>query len=159
MACAGRRNGMWRRPARLGQSSRSGGRRMPSRPDERVVAVSAAGGLAAAADRALQAVGPLPEVLAGRRVAVLKPNFVAGRPGRTGATTSLALIAAVAQAVHAAGAQPVLCEFPGTEFDFEATLAILRLDEFCRQHDIRLVRQVDRWLERRPAGSQRLKRF
>src|SRR5919205_946815 len=48
---------------------------------------------------------------------LLTPNFVAGRPARTGATTSLDLIAAVADAVHAAGAPPLLCEFPGTEFD------------------------------------------
>jgi len=68
-------------------------------------------------------------------------------------------IAAVAEAVHAAGATPMLCETPGTEFDVEATYAILGLEEFCRKHDIGMVRKIDRWLELRPAGARRLKRF
>jgi len=92
-------------------------------------------------------------------VAVLKPNFVAGRPARTGATTSLDLIAAVADAVHAAGATPLLCESPGTEFDAEATYTILGLDAFCRRHEIGFVRHVDHWLEVRPPGARRLKHF
>src|SRR5207248_10193830 len=109
--------------------------------------------------RAIALLGGMPAVLDGRRVAILKPNFVAGRPARTGATTSLDLISAVAEAVHAAGATPLLCESPGTEFDVEATYTILGLDEFCRRHEIGIVRQSDHWLELRPAGARRLKRF
>src|SRR5207302_3183953 len=101
-----------------------------------VVTVRTGDDIGAATRRALALLGGMPAVLDGRRVAVLKPNFVAGRPARTGATTSLDLIAAVAEAVHAAGATPLLCESPGTEFDFEDTYTILGLDEFCRQHDI-----------------------
>ena len=115
--------------------------------------------IGAATRRAIALLGGMPAVLAGRRVALLKPNFVAGRPARTGATTSLDLIAAVADAVHAAGATPLLCEFPGTEFDVAATHTILGLEEFCRRHEIGLVRRVDQWLELRPAGARRLKRF
>jgi uncharacterized protein (DUF362 family)/Pyruvate/2-oxoacid:ferredoxin oxidoreductase delta subunit len=115
--------------------------------------------IGSATRRAIQMVGSMPEILDGRRVALLKPNFVAGRSSQTGATTHLELIAAVADAVHEAGAKPILCEFPGTEFDFESTVAILHLDEFCRAHDIGMIRQVDRWRELRPNGARRLKRF
>jgi uncharacterized protein (DUF362 family)/ferredoxin len=131
----------------------------PSGQDQRVATLSIDGDIAGATQRAIALLGPMSTILAGRRIAILKPNFVAGRPDRTGATTNLNLIAAVAESIHAAGATPVLCEFPGTEFDFEATLTILGLEAFCQQHDIGLVRQVDRWLELRPAGARRLKRF
>lgn len=126
---------------------------------QQVVTLRSDGDVAAATRRAIDLVGSMDSILAGRRVAVLKPNFVAGRPDRTGATTHLSLIAAVAEAVHAAGATPLLCESPGTEFDFEATYTILGLDEFCRKHGIGIVRNVDRWVEIRPAGAKRLKRF
>src|SRR5262249_10628944 len=131
----------------------------PSRQDQRVATVNIDGDRAGAAQGAIELIGPMSNILAGRRIAVLKPNFVAGRPDRTGATTNLDLIAGVAAAVHAAGATPVLCEFPGTEFDYQATLTILGLEEFCRRHDIGLVRQLARWLNLRPPGARRLKRF
>src|SRR5437763_16773013 len=92
--------------------------------------------------RVIEVRGGMSAVLDGRRVAVLKPNFVAGRPARTGATTSLDLIAAVADAVHAAGATPLLCESPGTEFDGEATYTILGMEAFCRRHEIGFVISV-----------------
>lgn len=131
----------------------------PTSGAQRVVTLRTGDDIAAAARRAMELVGSIDTILGGRRVAVLKPNFVAGRPDRTGATTHLSLIAAVAEAVHAAGAMPMLCESPGTEFDFEATYTILGLGEFCRKHEIGIVHPVDRWLELRPAGAKRLKRF
>jgi uncharacterized protein (DUF362 family)/Pyruvate/2-oxoacid:ferredoxin oxidoreductase delta subunit len=121
--------------------------------------VRTADDVGSATRRAIALLGGMSAVLAGRRVAVLKPNFVAGRPARTGATTSLDLIAAVAEAVHAAGATPLLCESPGTEFDEEATSTILGLEAFCRRHEIGLVRPGEPWRELRPAGARRLKRF
>ncbi len=124
-----------------------------------VVALSTADGIASAARRMIDAVGGMPAVLNGRKVAIIKPNFVAGRPARTGATTSFELIAAVADEVRAAGATPAMYETPGTEFDREATFAILGLEEFCREHDIALLRSTDDWLEVRPNGARRLKRF
>jgi uncharacterized protein (DUF362 family)/Pyruvate/2-oxoacid:ferredoxin oxidoreductase delta subunit len=124
-----------------------------------VITVRTADDVGSATRRAIALLGGMPAVLAGRRVALLKPNFVAGRPARTGATTSLDLIAAVADAVHAAGATPLLCESPGTEFDAEATYTILGLDAFCRRHEIGIVRPGEPWLELRPAGARRLKRF
>jgi uncharacterized protein (DUF362 family)/NAD-dependent dihydropyrimidine dehydrogenase PreA subunit len=98
-------------------------------------------------------------ILDGHKVAILKPNFVAGRPARTGATTTLNLLAAVADMVHAAGAAPMLCESPGTEFDFHQTFTLLGLEEFCRRHDIGIVGPVNEWVELRPHGARRLKRF
>jgi uncharacterized protein (DUF362 family)/ferredoxin len=124
-----------------------------------VVTLHTGDDIAGAARRAIAMLGGMAAILDGRRMAILKPNFVAGRPARTGATTSLALLAAVAEAVHAAGAMPLLCESPGTEFDLEATYTILGLEEFCRHHDIGILRQIDHWLELRPAGARRLKRF
>jgi uncharacterized protein (DUF362 family)/ferredoxin len=124
-----------------------------------VVTVRTADDVGSATRRAIALLGGMSAVLAGRRVAVLKPNFVAGRPARTGATTSLDLLAAVADVVHAAGATPLLCESSGTEFDDEATYTILGLEAFCRRHEIGLVRPGEPWRELRPAGARRLKRF
>jgi len=133
---------------------RTGGRGGAA-PDEREREAA----VAVAACQAIELLGGMARILDGRRVAILKPNFVAGRPARTGATTSLSLLAAVADAVRAAGATPLLCESPGTEFDQAATYAILGIDVFCRRHGIGIIRQVDRWLELRPASAHRLKRF
>jgi uncharacterized protein (DUF362 family)/ferredoxin len=124
-----------------------------------VAAVHAGADVGAATREAIALAGGMASVVDGRKVAILKPNFVAGRPARTGATTNFELIAAVAAEVHAAGATPVLCEFPGTEFDVDATFAILGLEEFTRRHEIGFVRRVERWLEVRPPGAKRLKRF
>ena len=115
--------------------------------------------VAASAHRVIDLLGGMSSILDGRHIAILKPNFVAGRPARTGATTNLDLIAAVAEEVRAAGAEPMLLEFPGTEFDPEATWSILGLDDFCAKHRIGFVKRIDRWLELRPAGARRLKRF
>lgn len=109
--------------------------------------------------RAIELLGGMSAILAGRSIAILKPNFVAGRPARTGATTNLDVLAAVAEAVRDAGARPYLCESPGTEFDFAATYQILGLDEFCRRHDIGIIGPVNEWTELRPRGARRLKRF
>jgi uncharacterized protein (DUF362 family)/ferredoxin len=127
--------------------------------NEKVVVLRTQGDIANATRRALDMIGPISAILAGRRLAILKPNFVAGRPARTGATTHFEMIASVAEAVHTAGASPVLCEFPGTEFDFEATLTILKVLELCAQYEIGLIRKVDHWLELRPPGNHRLKRY
>lgn len=124
-----------------------------------VVALRAHNDPARAARQAIEMLGGMKEILAGRRVAILKPNFVAGRPARTGATTHLELIAAVAEEVRAAGATPYLCESSGTEFSDDATAAILGLDDFCREHDISFIGNVDRWTTLRPAGARRLRTF
>ena len=43
-----------------------------------------------------------------------------------------------------AGAEPVLCEIPGTEFDREATYTILGVEQFCAEHGIRILASTRR---------------
>jgi len=121
-------------------------------------------GIEAAAHRLIADLGGMASILNGARVAVLKPNFVAGRSAATGSTTSFALLKAVAEEVRACGAEPVLCETPGTEFDREATYTILGVESFCESNGIRILRVDpegdDRdWVELRPPGARRLRRF
>jgi len=103
-------------------------------------------------------------VINGAKIAILKPNLVAGRSAATGSTTSFALMKAVAEEVRACGAEPVLCETPGTEFDREATYTILGIEQFCAENGIRILRidpeggEAD-WMELRPAGARKLRRF
>lgn len=121
-------------------------------------------GIEAAAHRLLTRMGGMASIIRGARIAVLKPNFVAGRPAETGSTTSFALLKAVAEEVHAAGAEPVLCEIPGTEFDRESTYTLLGVEQFCKDNGIRIVRvdpegDAEDWIELHPTGAKRLRRF
>jgi uncharacterized protein (DUF362 family)/Pyruvate/2-oxoacid:ferredoxin oxidoreductase delta subunit len=121
-------------------------------------------GIEEAAHRVIAQVGGMASVVKNARMAILKPNFVAGRSAETGSTTSFALLKAVAEEVRACGAEPVLCETPGTEFDREATYTILGVEKFCTENGIRIAR-VDPeggeqdWLTLHPAGAKRLRRF
>jgi uncharacterized protein (DUF362 family)/ferredoxin len=131
---------------------------------ETIIAMRTFDGIGAAAHRLIAQVGGMASVIKGRKIAVLKPNFVAGRSAETGSTTSFALLKAVAEEVHACGAVPVLCETPGTEFDREATYTILGVEQFCADHDISILRidpeggEKD-WIELRPPGARCLRRF
>src|SRR6266516_4574512 len=137
-------------------------------------------GIEEAAHRVIEQIGGMTSVMRGARVALLKPNFVAGRSAETGSTTSFALLKAVAEEVQACGAEPVLCEMPGTEFDREATYTILGVEQFCAANGIRILRidpegdnsrtlsgeQVMRifpapqdWIELQPPGAKKLRRF
>src|SRR5438270_6041366 len=121
-------------------------------------------GIEAATHRVITQVGGMASVLKGAKVAILKPNFVAGRNAETGSTTSFALLKAVAEEIRACGAEPVLCETPGTEFDREATYTILGVEQFCADNGIRIVRidpeggEQD-WIELRPTGAKGLRHF
>src|SRR5229473_2360578 len=121
-------------------------------------------GIEEAAHRIIERLGGMASVTRGARFALLKPNFVAGRSAETGSTTSFALLKAVAEEVRACGAEPVLCETPGTEFDRDATYTILGVEQFCLENGIRIVK-VDPeggeqdWVELRPEGAKRLRRF
>src|SRR6266480_411197 len=130
-------------------------------------------GIEEAAHRVIKQIGGMAAVLQGAKVAILKPNFVAGRSAETGSTTSFALLKAVAEEVQACGAEPVLCEMPGTEFDREATYTILGVEQFCASNGIRILRidpegddssrvriyPARDWVELRPAGAKKLRRF
>jgi uncharacterized protein (DUF362 family)/Pyruvate/2-oxoacid:ferredoxin oxidoreductase delta subunit len=121
-------------------------------------------GIEAAAHRVISQLGGMASVIKDARIAVLKPNFVAGRSAQTGATTSFALLKAVAEEARSCGAEPVLYEVPGTEFDREATYTILGVEHFCAENGIRIARidpeggEQD-WVELRPAGAKRLRSF
>src|SRR5713226_909132 len=121
-------------------------------------------GIEETAHRVIEQIGGMASVLKGTRVAVLKPNFVAGRSAETGSTTSFALLKAVAEEVIACGAEAVLCEMPGTEFDREATYTMLGVEQFCAANRIRILRldpegNEEDWIEVRPAGAKKLHRF
>src|SRR6266480_4714548 len=121
-------------------------------------------GIEEAAHRVIKQIGGMAAVLQGAKVAILKPNFVAGRNAETGSTTRFALLKAVAEEVQACGAEPVLCEMPGTEFDREATYTILGVEQFCEANGIRILRidpegDEQDWVELRPAGAKKLRRF
>jgi uncharacterized protein (DUF362 family)/NAD-dependent dihydropyrimidine dehydrogenase PreA subunit len=121
-------------------------------------------GIETAAHRLISQIGGMASVVKGAKIAVLKPNFVAGRSAETGSTTSFSLLKAVAEEVRACGAEPVLCETPGTEFDREATYTILGVERFCAENGIRVARVdpeggVQDWIELRPDGASRLRRF
>jgi uncharacterized protein (DUF362 family)/NAD-dependent dihydropyrimidine dehydrogenase PreA subunit len=138
---------------------------LATRPDTDTIAVTRTfDGIEKAAHRVIAQLGGMASVMRGANVAILKPNFVAGRNAQTGSTTSFALLKAVAEEVRACGAEPVLCETPGTEFDREATYTILGVEPFCAENGIRILR-VDPeggeqdWVEVRPEGAKRLRRF
>src|SRR5579885_652447 len=121
-------------------------------------------GIEQAAHRIIEQIGGMESVIRGAKIAILKPNFVAGRNAETGSTTSFALLKAVAEEVRACGAEPVLCETPGTEFDRDAIYTIRGVEQFCQENGIRILK-VDPeggeqdWMELRPDGAKRLKRF
>jgi uncharacterized protein (DUF362 family)/Pyruvate/2-oxoacid:ferredoxin oxidoreductase delta subunit len=138
---------------------------LATRPDTDSIGVTRTfDGIEKAAHRIIEHIGGMDSVMRGAKTAILKPNFVAGRTAETGSTTSFALLKAVAEEVRACGAEPVLCETPGTEFDREATYTILGVEHFCAENGIRIVR-VDPeggeqdWVEVRPRGAKRLRHF
>ncbi|HEY6543122.1 MAG TPA: DUF362 domain-containing protein [Ktedonobacteraceae bacterium] len=138
---------------------------LATRPEIDTIAITRTfDGIEAAAHRAISEIGGIASVIKGAKIVVLKPNFVASRSAATGSTTSFALLKAIAEEVRACGAEPVLCETPGTEFDREATYTILGVERFCSENGIRIAR-VDPeggeqdWIELRPPGAKRLRRF
>src|SRR5437867_436636 len=137
---------------------------LATRPDIDTIAITRSfDAIEAATHRVISQIGGMASVIRGAKIAVLKPNFVAGRSAETGSTTSFALLKAVAEEVYACGAEPVLCEMPGTEFDRDATYTILGVEKFCADNGLRIVR-VDPeggkdWVELQPEGAKHLRRF
>lgn len=138
---------------------------LATRPDTDTIAITRTfDGIEAAAHRVIEQIGGMDSVMRGAKIAILKPNFVAGRNAETGSTTSFALLKAVAEEVRACGGEPVLCETPGTEFDREATYTILGVEKFCAENGIRILRVdpeggEEDWFELRPKGAKRLHTF
>ncbi len=138
---------------------------LATRPDTDTIAITRTfDGIEEAAHRVIEQIGGMESVIRGAKIAVLKPNFVAGRNGATGSTTSFALLKAVAEEVRACGAEPVLCETPGTEFDRDATYTILGVEKFCEENGIRILRVdpeggTEDWVELHPAGAKKLRHY
>lgn len=138
---------------------------LATRPDTDTIAITRTfDGIEEAAHRVIEQIGGMESVIRGAKIAVLKPNFVAGRNGSTGSTTSFALLKAVAEEVRACGAEPVLCETPGTEFDRDATYTILGVEKFCEENGIRILRVdpeggEEDWVDLRPAGAKKLRHY
>jgi uncharacterized protein (DUF362 family)/ferredoxin len=138
---------------------------LATRPDTDTIAIARTfDGIEEAAHRVIEQVGGMESVIRGAKIAVLKPNFVAGRNGSTGSTTSFALLKAVAEEVRACGAEPVLCETPGTEFDRDATYTILGVEKFCEENGIRILRVdpeggEEDWIDLHPAGAKKLRNY
>jgi uncharacterized protein (DUF362 family)/Pyruvate/2-oxoacid:ferredoxin oxidoreductase delta subunit len=138
---------------------------LATRPDTDTIAITRTfDGIEMAAHRVIEQIGGMDSVMRGAKIAILKPNFVAGRSAETGSTTSFALLKAVAEEVRDCGAEPVLCETPGTEFDREATYTILGVEQFCAENGIRILRVdpeggEEDWIELRPKGAKRLRTF
>src|SRR5438093_5003318 len=136
---------------------------LATRPGTDTIAVTRTfDGIEEAAHRVIAQIGGMASVLKGAKVAILKPNFVAGRSAETGSTTSFALLKAVAEEVRACGAEPILCEIPGTEFDREATYTILGVEQFCAANGIRILRidpeggEQD-WMPVQAVGAKKLR--
>ena len=65
---------------------------LATRPDTDTIAVTRTfDGIEEAAHRVIEQIGGMDSVMQGAKIAILKPNFVAGRSAATGSTTSFAL--------------------------------------------------------------------
>ncbi len=137
---------------------------LATRPNTDTIAITRTfDGIEEATHRVIAQVGGMESVMRGAKIAILKPNFVAGRNAETGSTTSFALLKAVAQEVRACGAEPVLCETPGTEFDRDGTYTILGVEKFCAENNIRILLMDPEggkdWLPLQPEGAKKLRRY
>src|SRR5437588_11391343 len=80
---------------------------LATRPDIDTIAITRTfDGIEAAAHRVIADVGGMTSVVKGAKIAVLKPNFVAGRSAAPGSATSFALLKAVAEEERARCAGP-----------------------------------------------------
>ena len=70
---------------------------------------------------------------------VLKPNLVAPRHARTGATTSLDLLILVAARLRELGARPAILETPGMEYHREETWRFFNLPTLASTNNIELL--------------------
>ena len=67
---------------------------------------------------------------------IIKPNFVAPRDNKTGATTNLDLIRIVALRLLSISAKPIIMETPGMEYDVNEVFNFLGIFEFARSINI-----------------------
>ncbi len=98
----------------------------------------------------LEGLGGLAQCVRPGDTVLLKPNFVAPFAD---AVTDFRIIAAVADAVRAQGATPVVGESAGYEFDTAHTLVALGADDFCRDIGVQLVNLDEGTFQRVPTGD------
>src|SRR2546421_11373164 len=99
---------------------------LATRPDTDTIGVTRTfDGIEEAAHRVIEQVGGMQSVMRGAKIAILKPNFVAGGNAETRSTTRFALLKTLAGEERACGAEPVLCGTPGTQVYRDDTQPIL----------------------------------
>jgi len=125
---------------------------------EKVVLSRTEKSLSKALDTAVEHLGGWSIVNRGETI-VLKPNLVAPRHARTGATTSLELLALLAARLRDMGAYPAILETPGMEYSLEETWRFFDLPAFASSHGADLL-SVDSndWVSVQIPGGKVLKK-
>jgi len=126
---------------------------------EKVVLSRTEKSLAKALDTAVEHLGGWKILVSRGETIVLKPNLVAPRHARTGATTSLELLALLAERLRDIGAYPAILETPGMEYRLEETWRFFDLPAVASSHGAELL-SVDSndWVSVQIQGGKVLKR-
>ena len=126
---------------------------------KKVATASTDDNIAKALDAVIEKIGGWRSVAASGETIVLKPNLVAPRHAQTGATTSLELLALVAERLKDLGVQPVILETPGMEYRLEETWRFFDLPAFARFHGASLLSTDSKqWVAVAVPGGKVLKR-
>lgn len=90
---------------------------------------------------------------------VLKPNLVAPRHAKTGATTSLDLLTLVAHRLKDLGAHPAILETPGMEYRVEEAWRFFDLPALARSHGVKILPTDDKqWVSTKIPEGRVLKK-
>jgi len=106
---------------------------------EKVVLRRTEKSLARALDSVVEYLGGWKSLVSRGETLVLKPNLVAPRHARTGATTSLELLALLAERLRDMGAYPAILETPGMEYSLEETWRFFDLPALASSHGAELL--------------------
>jgi uncharacterized protein (DUF362 family)/Pyruvate/2-oxoacid:ferredoxin oxidoreductase delta subunit len=126
---------------------------------EKVVLRRTEKSLAKALDSAVEHLGGWKSLVSRGETIVLKPNLVAPRHAITGATTSLELLALLAERLRDMGAYPAILETPGMEYRLEETWRFFDLPALASAHGAELL-SVDGndWVSVKIQGGKVLRR-
>ena len=126
---------------------------------EKVVLSRTKKSLSQALDSLIEHLGGWKGLVSRGETIVLKPNLVAPRQARTGATTSLELLALLAERLRDTGAYPAILETPGMEYRLEETWRFFDLPALASSHGADLL-SVDSndWVSVQIAGGKVLRR-
>jgi uncharacterized protein (DUF362 family)/ferredoxin len=106
---------------------------------EKVVLSRTEKSLAKALDTSVEHLGGWKSLVSRGETIVLKPNLVAPRHARTGATTSLELLALLAERLKDLGAHPAILETPGMEYRLAETWQFFDLPTLANSHGAELL--------------------